>query len=222
MHNLPFNWARRVRDDAAQALGRAAMVFVGSVALSSCVIIPTISQTHLADDIQEKHLSVTAGVEQVIGETPGILPDMVYEYVSYAPTDWFEIGVAGHYAIALIGADFKLDLVDLAVDDSPWSALLMGGAMASPSGGGFVFHGGAGLNYRLTDYLELYATAGVNAPFFVPMFHVGANVMPFEWLSLSANTKVAVNTIDDSEGNPPMALMVSVSPSLNFDLGDEE
>lgn len=188
----------------------------------SCVIIPTISQTHLIDDIRAKNLSVNAGIELPIGESPGVLPDVIYEYVSYAPTDWFEIGVAGHYGIAAMGADLAVDVVDIVTDDSPWSALIVGGVLLSTQGGSLVIaHAGAAVNYRLNHFLELYASAGTNSPFFAPLFHIGANISPLRWLSLSANLKLAINTmLDEDSSMSPLAVMVSFSPSLHFDLQD--
>lgn len=194
------------------------ILILGVLACSSCVIIPTITHTHLADDIREDQFSIAAGVETVVGESPAILPDIAYGYVSYAPTDWLEVGAAAHYALALIGADIKIDLIGIVSDGSPWSAMLLGGAMVSPSGGGLIVHAGIGGNYRVGERVEFFATAGTNSPFFVPMFQIGSNLTLLKWLSLSASAKLAVNTLEEGEDSPPVAFMVSISPSFNFDL----
>ncbi|MBT3273478.1 MAG: hypothetical protein HN368_10000 [Spirochaetales bacterium] len=184
---------------------------------SSCLIIPTISETHLVDDIREKTFSITAGAEAPLGEPTLVLPDVLFEYLSYSPTDWFEFGLAGHYGIGLSGVDFKIDFVNMWDDESPWSAMLIGGALVPPGGGGgFVAHAGAAVNYQVNNWLELYGCAATSTLFLVPVFHVGVSVSPFRWLSLAGNIKVVLNTVDTSGDNPPAALFFSIAPSFNF------
>ena len=184
--------------------------------VSSCLILPTISETHLLSDIQEKELSISVGTEQLIGETGVILPDVLFEYISYSPTDWFEFGLAGHYSIALLGIDAKLDFVDMFTNDSPLSAMLLGGVLFFSGGSGPIVHFGAAANYRINQVVELYAGAATSTLFFVPSFHLGTNLNIFDWLSLSANLKMALNLVESNADFPPVSFMLSVAPRVSF------
>ena len=201
---------------------KAIKLFTGIVALtyilvaSSCLILPTISETHLLSDIQEKELSISVGTDQLIGESSVFLPDVLFEYISFAPTDWFEFGLAGHYSVALLGIDARLDFVDMFTEDSPISAMLLGGVLFLSGGPSPIVHFGTAVNYRISRFVELYAGAATSTLFFVPSFHFGTNLNIFEWLSLSANLKIALNLVDTSSGYPPAAFMLSIAPRISF------
>ena len=174
----------------------------------------------MLSNIQEKELALNVGTEfpeQLIDEKYLILPDILFEYLSFAPTDWFEFGLAGHYTVALLGIDAKLDIVDMFTNDSPVSAMVLGGVQFF-SGLQPVFHFGAAVNYSLNRFVELYACAATSTITFFPVFHLGTNLNIFEWLSLSANLKtvyIGENTNTDSF---PAAFMFSVAPRISFDL----
>ncbi len=194
-----------------------AIILLLCFSVGSCVILPTISETHLMSDIDEHDLSISVGTEQPIGESNGILPDVMYEYVSYAPADWVEVGLAGHYSIALLGIDARFDIVDMFTDDSPISALILGGVLFFSGGSGPVGHMGAAVNYRINRVVEVYAGAATSTLFFAPTFYLGTNINIFKWLSLAANMKLALNTVVE-EDPPPAALMISVAPRISFNL----
>jgi hypothetical protein len=190
------------------------------VLLASSCVTPTISETHLLSDIQEKELSLTVGTEfpeQIVGENHIILPDILFEYLSFAPTDWFEFGLAGHYTVALLGIDARLDFVDMFTNDSPLSAMLLGGVQFF-SGGSPIVHLGVAVNYRLHRIVELYVCGATSTITFVPVFHLGANLNIFEWLSLSANLKTVYVGEDANTDSFPAAFMLSVAPRLSFEL----
>ena len=141
-----------------------------------------------------------------------ILLDVLYEYISFAPTDWFEFGLVGHYSVALLGIDTIFDFVNMFTDDSPLSAMLLGGVLLFSGGSGPIVHFGAAANYRINRFVELYACAATSTLFFVPSFHLGTNLNIFEWLSLSANLKMALNLI---EANADL-IAVSLNTSTYF------
>ena len=183
---------------------------------TSCLILPTISETHLLSDIQEKELSISVGTEQLLGESSVFLPDVLYEYISFAPTDWFEFGLAGHYSVALLGIDARFDFVDMFTDDSPLSVMLLGGVLLFSGGSGPIVHFGTAANYRINKFVEIYLCAATSTLFFVPSFHLGTNINIFEWLSLSANLKMALNVVEVNSDFPPAAFMLSVAPRISF------
>jgi hypothetical protein len=171
------------------------------------------------DDIRKSHLAVSAGVEVPVGETGSILPDPIYEYVSYAPTDWLELGLAGHWFIQLIGIEAKIDVVDMFTDGSPVSALILGGVTIGPDSEEtpLVINAGFAVNYGLSDNFEVFLGAGSSNISQVPSLHAGFNWIPFKWLELALGAKLAINT-RDTDPDPPAVLMLSLCPSLNFDL----
>ena len=185
----------------------------------SCTIIPTIGKTHLYDDIREKTLSVTAATEIPIGEGGSVLPDPLYEYVSYAPTDWLEFGIAGHWGLGALGGEVKIDIIDIFANAPPFSLLIVGGVLAIPGSesGGAGVTVGVCANYRLGQRVEFYLGAGSSTVSQVPSVQLGANVHLLKWLALSANAKVVFNT-RESDTEHPVVLMVSLAPSLNFHL----
>jgi len=189
-----------------------------SLSLGSCIILPTISETHLLSDIQEDELSISVGTEQPIGEAHVILPDVLFEYVSYAPADWVEFGLAGHYSVGLIGIDARFDVIDMFTDNSPLSGMIVGGVLFLSGGSGPIVHFGAAANYRFNRTFEVYACAATSTLLFVPVFHFGTNINIFDWLSLSGNLKMGLNTFDANSSFPPVAFMFSVAPRISFDL----
>ena len=169
------------------------------------------------DDIQEKTFSIAAGTEIPLGESSVVLPDPLYEYISYAPTDWFEFGLAGRYTIGLVGVDVKFDFVDMFTDGSPLSMMLIGGALFFTGGGSAVVgHAGVAANYQVTSWLELYGGAATSTIFLVPVFQVGASISPVKWFSLSANLKLVLNTVESETETEPLVALVSIAPSFNF------
>lgn len=185
----------------------------------SCAITPTLSRTHLMDDIRKSHLAVSAGVEVPVGETGSILPDPIYEYVSFAPTDWLELGLSGHWIIQLIGVEAKIDVIDILTDDSPVSALILGGANIGQDSEEtpVIFNVGLAVNYGFSDHFEVFLGAGSSTISQIPSLHAGFNWIPFNWLELAVGAKLAINT-RDTDPDPPVALMLSLCPSLNFDM----
>ncbi len=195
-----------------------AVVILLSFLAGSCIILPTISETHLLSDIQEDELSITVGTDQLIGEPGIILPDVLYEYLSYAPADWVEFGIAGHYGIGFLGIDARFDIIDMFTDDNPLSAMLLGGALLFSGGSAPLAHFGGAANYKINRFVEVYAAAATSTLFFVPVFHIGTHVNIFDWLALSGNLKIAVNTVETNVDVPPAAIMISVAPRISFSL----
>lgn len=193
-----------------------AIVLLITLVISSCLVLPTISESHLLSDIRENELSISVGTEQILGETSIFLPDILYEYISFAPADWFEFGLAGHYSVAFLGIDARIDFIDMFTDNNPLSAMLLGGVLFFSGGSGPVVHFGTAANYRINSFVELYACAATSTLFFVPSFHVGTNVRVFDWLSLSANLKMVLNLLETNANYPPAAFMVSIAPKVSF------
>ena len=188
--------------------------------LGSCTIIPTISRTYLLDSIRPDTISVSVGTEVPLGESNDILPDPIYEYVSYAPNEWLEFGVAGHWGIALPAIEAKVDLLSAFGAKTPWSVLLHAGigTPLSSDSTGVLIHGGVAGNYRLAPKFELYGAVGSSSISQIPVFQIGTAFTPINWLSLSGNLKIAVNTREDRTDSSPIAFMFSFSPSLVFGL----
>ena len=188
----------------------------------ACKVIPTLSRTYLMDDIRSKTFSIAAGTEIPIGEGGAILPDPIYEYISYAPNDWLEIGAAGHWGIGLFGVEAKVDVIDIFTDGLRVSAII-GGGISVASGSedtGVALNASLCANMRMTESIELYAGIGGSSISQVPSVHAGVNIDLFRWLSISANAKLVINT-QEKDPDPPAALMLSICPSLNFQTGDK-
>ncbi len=188
--------------------------------LGSCTIIPTISRTPLLDRIRSDTLSVSLGVELPLGESNDVFPDPIYEYVSYAPTEWLEFGLAGHWGIALPTIETKVDLLSAFGVDTPWSLLLNAGVgtLLNADIRGILVHGGLAGNRSFSDRFEVYGGIGSSSLSQIPIIQLGAAITPLRWLSVSGNLKIAINTRQDRSDSNPVAFMFSLSPSLVFDL----
>ncbi len=196
------------------------------LAVSSCTIIPTVNRTRLMHDVRESRLSISAGTEIPLGEATNMVPDPLFETITYAPTDWLEVGIEGHWGIFIPALSTKVDLVNLAFnEDLPISILLSGaGALYfDDEDTGIFAHGSVAANYRPLDFLEVYAGVGSSTLSKIPSIQAGVNVLPVEWLSLAADLKISIDTLYTEDDTLPVALMISLSPGLSFDLsGDKE
>ncbi len=191
----------------------------------SCTIIPTINRTRFMHDVRESRLSIAAGTELPLVEQTNMIPDPLYESITYAPTDWLEVGIEGHWGILLPALNAKVDLVDLAFDRELPVSVLIAAAGAIPldaEDAELIGHGSIAVNYKPADYLEVYAGIGTSSLSRIPSIQAGANLLPLKWLSLAADLKVSIDTRYTDDDISPVALMLSLSPGLSFDLSGED
>jgi len=164
----------------------------------------SVTRTHLMKDTEASTLVVAAGLE-AYGEDAAYMGDMIFGYVGYAPFRWLEAGVAAHVlSFGLYpSVDGKIDLMEFFSDNTRWSCMLMGGIGGLPKDPDYplFFHGGAAVNVRLREWLQLYSGAGADSVANALALQTGAYVNPFKWLGASANFKLVIGP----EGVAPMA-----------------
>lgn len=155
----------------------------------------SVTRTHLMKDTEASTLVVALGVEP-IGENDVYTTDMLFGYVGYAPFRWLEAGLAAH--VLTFGfypsVDGKIDLMEFFSDDSQWSCMLQGGIGGLPKDPDYsiFIHGGAAVNYQMTDWLQLYGGAGGDSVASALALQTGAYANPFKWLGVSANFKLVI------------------------------
>jgi hypothetical protein len=164
----------------------------------------SVTRTHLMRDTEASTLVVAVGLEPS-GENVEYMSDAIFGYIGYAPYRWLEAGIAAHnLSFGLYpSVDAKIDLMEFFSDDTPWSCMLMGGVGGLPKDPDYpvFFHGGAAVDYRLRQWLQLYAGAGSDSVARALSLQIGAYMNPFKWFGASANFKLVIG----SEGVEPMA-----------------
>ena len=200
------------------------------LALSLMILIPAtvchamgipetaITRTHLVKDIQRSTITAAVGMEFFKGSLSGSTEGLAYAgealfgYFGYSPFDWLELGIAVHndWLRFVPAVEAKIDVVDLFTDSSRISCLLAGGIGYVPDDSPW-YHGGAAVNFRVNQRLQLCLGAGSDSWSQALSLQAGVYVVLLDWLGLSTNFKLVC-------GPQGMEPMLSVAPLAVRDL----
>ena len=155
-------------------------------------------------DIEAKTVTISAGFEKGAEDDIAYWPDLFFEYLGYAPNDWLEFGIAGHYLFHVPMVEAKVDLAELLLKAEKFSLMPTIG-IGPVSDEDFPAQAGLIANYRLGEKWQVYTGAGTDLLSEALNLQVGAYWTPKPWFGLTANAKLVA-------GDKGTSGMISVSP----------
>lgn len=182
--------------------------------------LPVVSETHLLCSIHSRRVVISVGTEWDPGKWHfSVSPDLIFAYGGYSPNDWLELGLSGHaFNGFYIGIDGKIDVIGIFTNDLPVSLFVLGGLAFVPYSQLLILwpcHAGAAVVFRAAEFLDLYACATVTFETH-GAYQIGLNLQTFDWLSISANLKIGVNSGKVNAFYPRYAYMFSIAPRFSF------
>jgi len=184
------------------------------VVVANAAAIPeaTVTRSHLMKDMVESYTTVEVGTEFPLRKNPSYVSDLYFGYYGYAPYDWLEIGVTVHscFAVPYPSFEAKIDVIDIFTDSRRLSFIVMGGIglVLAEDIGVLVYHGGGAVNYRLSQYWQLYLGAGTDSISEAFNLQTGVYFATRKWLGFS----MGFNLVAGSEGIeliPSLALVAT-------------
>ena len=189
------------------------LLFVPVVAAFAAAIPEaTITRSHLMKDIVESHTTVGVGTEFPFREDPSYVSDLYYVYYGYAPYDWLEIDLTLHscFAAPYPAVEAKIDIIDIFTDSGRLSTIVMGGigfALAEDIAA-LVYHGGGAVNYRLSQYWQLYLGMGSDSISKAFNLQAGAYFATRKWFGISMGFSLVTGSAG-IELTPSLALLAT-------------